>query len=91
MQSPRITDDADVNEALERLDRALTHPRILAAKAVAEFRGRELSQPWINTTTGSGAPLLNRDAVVHSAEPRHAPNVSEQRRRSLLGRLLFWR
>lgn len=80
--------DPEVAEALERLDRALEHPRILAAKAVAEFRGRELSQPWINTTTGSGAPLLNRDAVVHASEPRHAPNVSEGRRRTLLQRLL---
>ena len=86
-----MSTDPEVAEALERLDRALEHPRILAAKAVAEFRGRELSQPWINTTTGSGAPLLNRDAVVHSSEPRHAPNVSEMRRRSLLRRLLRWR
>ena len=86
-----MSTDPEVAEALERLDRALEHPRILAAKAVAEFRGRELSQPWINTTTGSGAPLLNRDATLAASEPHHAPNVSEMRRRSLLRRLLRWR
>lgn len=82
-----MTPDPEVAEALERLDRALTHPRILAAKAVAEFRGRELSQPWINTTTGSGAPLLNRDAVIRASEPNHAPRVEVKRRR----RLIWWR
>lgn len=81
-----------VDAALRKIEADSRHPtRILAAKAVAEFRGRELSQPWINTTTGSGAPLLNRDAVVHASEPRHAPNVSEQRRQSLLSRLCWWR
>ena len=56
--------DPEVAEALERLDRALEHPRILAAKAVAEFRGRELSQPWINRHDDKGAPTLNPDAVL---------------------------
>lgn len=82
------TEDAEVTAALQRLDRALEHPRVLAAKAVAEFRGQVQAGPWINRTTGSGAPLLNRDAVLAASQPNHAPNVSGIRYQSLLRRLL---
>lgn len=88
--TPKAINDPDVTAALQRLDQALESPRILAAKAVAEYRGRQLTTPWVNTTD-SGAPLLDRDAVIRASEPRHAPNVSQQHPRSLLGRLLFWR
>lgn len=78
--------DTDIKEALQRLDRALTPAPVLAAKAVAEFRGQQAPQPWINRTTGSGAPLLDRDAVLRRSEPNHAPKV-EVKQRSLLDRL----
>lgn len=81
--------DTDVHEALQRLDRALTPAPVLAARAVAELRGQQAPQPWINRTTGSGAPLLDRDAVLRASEPNHAPKVETKRRRSL--RLLLWR
>lgn len=73
--------DTDIKEALQRLDRALTPAPVLAAKAVAEFRGQQAPQPWINRTTGSGAPLLDRDAVLRASEPNHAPKVEIKRRR----------
>lgn len=73
--------DADVATALNQLDRALTPAPVLAAKAVAEFRGQQAPQPWINRTTGSGAPLLDRDAVLRASEPNHAPKVEIKRRK----------
>ena len=79
----------EINDALQRLDRALTPAPVLAAKAVEAFRGQQAPQPWINRTTGSGAPLLDRDAVLAASQPNHAPKVEVKRRRSL--RLLFWR
>lgn len=73
--------DNDVHEALQRLDRALTPAPVLAAKAVAEFHGQQAPKPWINRTTGSGAPLLDRDAVLRASEPNHAPKVEVKRRK----------
>ena len=81
--------DTDITAALDQLDRALTPAPVLATKAVANYRGQQAPQPWINRTTGSGAPLLDRDAVLAASQPNHAPKVEVKRRSSL--RLLFWR
>lgn len=86
------TNDAEVTAALDQLDRALESPRVLAAKAVAEFRGQQTAQttPWVNQRD-TGAPLLDRDAVVRGAQPDYAPNVSDGRRRPSLLRWLLRR
>lgn len=85
------TTNPDITAALQRLDQALESPRVLAKQAIAEHHSRSEAVPWVNVTTGSGAPLLRRDSVLHASEPQHAPNVSEQRRRGLLRRLLGWK
>lgn len=57
------TNDPDIHTALQQLDRALESPRVLAAKAVAEYRGRELG-PIINQHDSQGAPTLDTDTVL---------------------------
>lgn len=82
-----ITDDPDITSALAQLDRALTPAPTLAAKAMAEYRERGTQQPtpWVNQTD-TGAPLLNRDAILHASEPNYAPRVEAKRRRRWWGR-----
>jgi hypothetical protein len=62
-----------VNETLaqmEAAERDPNHPRSLARQAVKRWRSDAEKQglPVANTTTGSGAPLLDVDAVLHHAD-----------------------
>lgn len=81
------TNDPDITTALAQLDRALESPRVLAAKAVAEYRTDDEPKPWINAHDVHGAPTLDIDSVVSRSEPQHAPRYRVERRR----RLLWWR
>lgn len=76
-----------VDATLKRIERASEYPSTLAAKAVAEFRGRQTAQtvPWVNQRD-TGSPLLDRDAILRSSEPNHAPKVEIKRRRRWWGR-----
>lgn len=79
------TNDPDITTALTQLDRALESPRVLAAKAVAEYRGR-VSGPVSNQHDDRGGRRLDVDDVVRASQPDYAAGSNRRRRR-----LLWWR
>ena len=64
----------DTLAQLEAAERDPNHPRTLARQAVAKWRSdaERGHLPIVNLTTGSGAPLLDRDAVLRASYPNHA-------------------
>lgn len=66
---------ADINRTLSEIERSELpedHPRNLARAAVEKWKSNAErgGLPTVNTTTGSGAPLLDRDKVL-KWEPKH--------------------
>lgn len=63
-----MSEPKEITEVINALERAAKSPRELARERVAQFRlDREKGErplPVVNLTTGSGAPLLDRDAVL---------------------------
>lgn len=59
----------DTLAQLEAAEREPSHPRSLARETVAKWRSdaERGELPIVNLTTGSGAPLLDRDAVLSHA------------------------
>jgi hypothetical protein len=55
---------------LRAVDNQRMHPKDIARQAVKRWRSDAEKQglPVANTTTGSGAPLLDVDAVLHHAD-----------------------
>lgn len=59
---------------LRVVDNEVEHPLDYARRKVKEWRSNAEKEglPLVNTTTGSGAPLLDRDAVLRKSYPNHA-------------------
>lgn len=83
------------NTKLRVVDNKQIHSLDIARQRIAEFRlDRERGEKPLPVATDHdihGAPLLDAMAIEVNARPQYAPNVSEQRRRGLLRRLLRWR
>lgn len=66
---------ADISRTLREIERSELpdyHPRDLARQRVREWKSNAEREglPIVNTTTGSGAPLLDRDEVLRW-DPKH--------------------
>ena len=59
---------------LRAVDNEVEHPLDYARRKVKEWRSDAEREglPTTNLTTGSGAPLLNRDEVLRRSYPDHA-------------------
>lgn len=72
-----MSEPKEITAALDSIARASTPARELAKEAVRRHRewksnAEKEGLPLVNTTTNSGAPLLDRDAVLRKSYPNHA-------------------
>lgn len=71
-----MSEPLEITTALEQIEHASNPNRQLARERIARFRldkdKGEKPLPTVNLTTGSGAPLLDRDAVLRRSYPNYA-------------------
>lgn len=71
MAQPTPTDITRALREVETAELPDDHPRRLAREAIARWKSdaEQRQLPTTNLTTGSGAPLLDRDAVLRKSYP----------------------
>lgn len=85
---PTNADIDNAIDAIERHERWSKPTLIELATSVWQSDAQKHRLPLVNIID-KGVPLLDRDAVIRSAEPDYAPRVEVGRQR-LTGRLLGW-
>lgn len=90
---PATPSTDDINRTLceiERTELPEEHPRRLAREVIARWKSNAEREglPVVNPTTGSGAPLLDKDRVVRGSYPSYRGGLVEGRSwwRRLIGR-----